>query len=137
MTYSAGLLLLFACNNESDGAAATASEGDVDAARTFIRAALNGNYKAAKNLIVQDSANLEWLATAERSYMQNDVTEQRGLRESSINLFNTEKLNDSTTVVNYSNSFRKRNQKVKVVRQNGVWLVDMKYTFQNADSSGR
>ncbi len=133
----AALSLLMACNNESESPSSTAPENDVDAARTFIRAALNGNYKAAKNLIVQDSANLEWLATAERSYLQDSLLVQRGLRESSITLFNTEKLNDSVTMINYSNSFRKRNQKIKVLRQNGSWLVDLKYTFQNPDSSGK
>lgn len=130
----AALSLLLACN-ESERPVSTAPENDVDAARTFIRYALDGKWKDAKNLIVQDSANLEWLATAERSYLQNSINEQRGLRESSINLSDTKTVNDSVTVVKYANSFRKREQKIKVVKQNGAWLVDLKYTFQNADSS--
>ena len=130
--------MLLACNNGNETAAVAATEGDVDAARTFIRAALDGNYKAAQNLIVPDSANKEWLAIAERSYMHNNVTQQRGLRESSITIRDTKKLADSITVVTYSNSFYKdRNEKIKVVRQAGTWLVDLKYTFQQTDSTGK
>lgn len=131
-------LLLLSCGSDEAPPEAT-TEGDVDAARMFIRAALNGNYKAAQNLIVPDSANQEWLAAAERAYTRtSDVTRQRGLRESSINLHNTTRLNDSTTVVEYSNSFYKdRRDKVKVVRQDGKWLVDLKYTFQPSDSTAK
>lgn len=117
---------------------ANKAENDVDAARMFIRSALDGNYKAARKLIVQDSANLEWLATAERAYLQNnDVTEQRGLRESSITIHDVKNINDSTTIVEYSNSFKKSRQAVKAVRINNAWLIDFKYTFQNKDSTGR
>lgn len=131
----ASLLWLLSCNNSEEKAAAP--ESDVDAARTFIRHALNGEYKAAQRLLVQDSANLEWLAAAERAYTHNDVTEQRGLRESSIQIHDTKKLNDSTSVIAYSNSFKKRRQVVKAVRQKGAWLVDLKYTFQNTDSTAK
>lgn len=135
IAFVGSLLWLAACNQSEQ--TATAPESDVDAARTFIRHALNGEYKAARRLLVQDSANLEWLETAERAYMHNDVTEQRGLRESSILIHDTRKLNDSTSVIAYSNSFKKRRQVVKAVRQGGAWLVDFKYTFQNADSTAQ
>ena len=126
---------LWACN---DTTVDVKSEGDVDAARMFIRNALDGNYKNAQKLIVQDSANLEWLAAAERSYLQeNDVTQQRGLRESSIIMYDVQKINDSTSIVEYANSFKKRKQKVKAVKMNGQWLIDFKYTFQNTDSTGK
>ena len=40
-------------------------------------------------------------------------------------------LNDSVTLVNFSNTY-KRNIKneVKVVKVNGEWFVDLKHTFQ-------
>lgn len=131
-----GLLLLFvACNNETQTAAPP--ENDVDAARTFIRYALDGKWKDAQRLIVPDSANQEWLAAAERSYSHNDVTEQRGLRESSILIRNTKKINDSTSIVEYTNSFKKKEQVIKAVRRGGQWLIDLKYTFQNTDSTAK
>ena len=131
------LPLLWSCADDKT-APPEKTEGDVDAARMFIRHALDGNYKNAQNLIVQDSANLEWLATAERSYLkENDVTEQRGLRESSIILYGVQKINDTASIIEYANSFRKVKQKVKTVKRNGQWLVDFKYTFQRTDSTGK
>lgn len=137
LVLAGGLLALLSCNNNGENTAA-APEGDMDAARSFIRAALDGNYKIAQNLIIQDSANKEWLAAAERAYLHNDVTRQRGLREASINIHDTKKLNDSVTVIRYSNSlFKERNERIKVVKQAGAWLVDLKYTFQPSDSTGK
>jgi hypothetical protein len=130
------LTLLLACNNEAENPASK-PEGDADAARMFIRTALDGNYKQAQKLIVQDSTNLEGLAQAERLYLNSDVTRQRGLRESSIIIHDIKKINDSVSVVEYSNSFTKQKQAIKTVRQNGNWLVDFKYTFQNTDSTGK
>lgn len=128
--------LLLACNNETERPVSTAPENDVDAATTFIRYALNGNYKAAQNLIVPDSANKEWLAAAERTYLHSDVTRQRGLRESSITIRDTKKLNDSISVITYFNSFfKERNERIKVVKRSGSWLVDLKYTFETTDST--
>lgn len=124
---------LLACNSNTD--VASKPEGDVDAARMFIEAALHGNYKQAQKLLLQDSTNLEGLATAERLYLNSDVTRQRGLRESSIRFHNTKKLNDSVSIVEYSNSFTKQKQAVKAVRINSKWLIDFKYTFQNTDST--
>ena len=103
----------------------------------FIEAALHGNYKQAQTLILQDSTNREGLANAERLYLNSDVTRQRGLRESSIIFHDTKKVNDSVSIVEYSNSFTKQKQAVKAVRINGKWLIDFKYTFQNTDSTGK
>jgi hypothetical protein len=105
-------------------------EGDVDAAREFIRAALDGSYKKARNLILPDSANVQLLDNLERAYTNNtDVMEQRGYRESNIRIHDTRKMNESASIVVYSNSFKNKRDSVKVVRQGADWLVDLKYSF--------
>ena len=39
-------------------------------------------------------------------------------------------VSDSVTIVNYSNTYKKlEKNKVKVVRVNGRWFIDFKYTF--------
>ena len=63
-----------------------------------------------------------------------DPEDKRGYREASINIHYIRQLNDSTTVVNYSNSFKKQNDSLKVVRTNHEWLVDLKYSFSPTDS---
>ncbi len=41
------------------------------------------------------------------------------------------RLNDSTTVVIYSNSFKNNWDTLKAVRQKGQWLVDFNYLFDH------
>jgi hypothetical protein len=113
----------------------TASENDVDAARNFIRSALDGKYDRARKFMIQDSANNDYLDLAQRNYESRmDPEDKRGYRESSINIHGLRQLDDSTTVVSYSNSFKKKNDSLKVVRRDGNWLVDLKYSFTPTDS---
>lgn len=125
-------LLFFACNNSGENAVSTTPENDVDAARTFIRSALDGRWKDAKRLVVQDSANLEDLEVAEQNYTQRmSVTDQRGYREATIRIYDTRKVDDSTSIVTYANTYKNQKDSVKVLRVNGSWLVDLKYSFPN------
>jgi hypothetical protein len=131
------LLFFAACNsNERDRSDVTATtENDVDAARNFIRSALDGKYDKARELVVPDSANLGWIDLAERNYQSRmNAADKRGYREASINIQNIQALNDSITIVNYSNSYKKKNDSLKVVQRQGAWLVDLKYSFPSTDS---
>ncbi len=124
------LPLYWACSNNEQ--TSEKPENDVDAARMFIRDALDGKYKDARNLIVPDSANMEWMDNIERSNTQSlNVTDQRGYRESQITIHDTRKINDSATVIIYSNTFKNQRDSVKVIRVNDNWLVDLKYSFPN------
>ncbi|NTS41166.1 hypothetical protein HRG84_09655 [Flavisolibacter sp. BT320] len=123
------LSLLWSCGSNDDKTIAK-PEDDVDAARMFIRAALDGNYKQARNLIVTDSSNVQLLDNLERAYLHNnDPMEQRGYREAAIRIHDTKKENDSVSVVVYSNSFKNKKDSVKAVRQGSDWLIDLKYSF--------
>ena len=133
------LFLHFFCactnNNSGDGTETTTSESDVDAARNFIRSALDGKYDKARNFMIQDSNNNQYLDLFERNYkLRMEVLDKRGYRESSINIHGIRQLNDSITVINYSNSFKKKNDSLMVVRVDNQWLVDLKYSFSPTDS---
>jgi type IV secretory pathway component VirB8 len=134
------LFLQFFCacsGSEGDaGTEFTTAESDVDAARSFIRSALDGKYDRARQFIVQDSVNTQYLDLFERNYkLRMDPEDKRGYRESSINIHDIRQVNDSTTVVNYSNSFKKQNDSLKVVRVANQWLVDLKYSFSPTDTA--
>jgi type IV secretory pathway component VirB8 len=134
------LFLQFFCacsGSEGDaGTESTTAESDVDAARSFIRSALDGKYDRARQFIVQDSVNTQYLDLFERNYkLRMDPEDKRGYRESSINIHDIRQVNDSTTVVNYSNSFKKQNDSLKVVRVANQWLVDLKYSFSPTDTA--
>lgn len=120
----------FSCTGNEEKSAGQ-PENDVDAATMFIRSALDGKWKEARTLIVQDSANIEDLDIAERVAQRRNVTEQRSYRESQIIIHDTHKVNDSTTIVVYSNTFKNQRDSIKTVRVAGQWLVDLKYSFPN------
>jgi hypothetical protein len=118
-------LLFFACNN-SDEKSTPASENDVDAARNFINAALKGHYDEARKLVVPDSANNAWVDLFKRAYQERmSLADKAGYREASINIHNVHSVNDSTTIIKYSNSYKKQSDSLKVVRHKGEWLVDL------------
>lgn len=107
------------------------SENNIDAARNFIRAALDGKFEEARTYLLVDSINTNWMDIAERSYQKSDQSIKDGYRASSINIHNVSKPNDSTTVLIYSNSFKNDHDTLKVLRINGQWLVDLKYLFEH------
>ena len=127
------LPLFWACGN-SEESAAQKGENDIDAARMFIRSALDGKWKDAKRLIVQDPVNIEDLETAERMADRRDALTQRNYREAQITIHDTRKVGDSVSIVTYSNTFKKQKDSVKVVRVGGQWLVDLKYSFPNTNA---
>ncbi|MFL5740559.1 MAG: hypothetical protein ACJ75B_10110 [Flavisolibacter sp.] len=130
------LQMLAACNNSGGGKGETpASENDMDAARNFIRAALDRNWNEAKKFMLKDSSNNERLNSIEDFYKNEKRDEKRNYHEASINLYDSRKLNDSVTIVNYSNSYKNQRDSVKVVRIDGQWLVDLKYSFLPNDTT--
>lgn len=129
------LPLAWACSNNAENAKPAQGENDVDAARLFIRSALDGRWKDARRLILQDSANVQDLDVAEQNYTQRlTASDQREYREAQIRIYDTRRVNDSVSIVTYANTvpkYKDRRDSVRVVRQNGTWLVDLKYSFPN------
>ena len=137
LLFTSFLFLQFFCacsNNENDRSDPTlTTENDVDAARNFIRSALDGKYDKARDMVVPDSANNAWIDLAQRNYQSRmSMADKQGYREASITILDVRALNDSETVVAYSNSYKKKNDSVKVVQVNGNWKVDLKYSFAAA-----
>jgi hypothetical protein len=128
------LPLYWACSNNDDSTNVQKGENDIDAARMFIRSALDGRWKDAKRLVVQDPVNIEDLETAERMADRRDAMTQRNYREAQITIHDTRKVSDSVSVVTYSNTFKKQRDSVKVVKVGNQWLVDLKYSFPNTNA---
>lgn len=130
------MLILSACNSSDQQKTETTSENDVDAARNFIRSALDGKWKDARHFMVQDSTNTQLLDAYESNY-QNHMSreDKRGYNESSITVYDSREVNDSVTIVSYSNSYKKQKDSLKVIRANNQWLVDLKYSFPQTDTT--
>lgn len=131
------LFLQFFCacgENERDRSdTTTTSENDADAARNFIRSVLDGRLEKARDMLVKDSLNIQLFDAYERIYnTRTSPRDKRGYRESSINIYSVRPENDSTSVISYSNSYKKRVDSLKVIRENGEWKVDLKYSLTPA-----
>lgn len=126
------LPVLLSCNNDQKPSASK-SEDDVDAARNFIRAALDGKFNEARVYMLQDSVNMNWMDIAERNYQKADRDTKVGYASASINIHNVNPVNDSITIVIYSNSFKNDHDTLKILRAGNHWLVDLKYLFQHDD----
>ena len=130
VSFLVATFILFACDT---GKTTGKPETDADAASMFIRSALNGQWKEARKLILEDSANIEDLELSERLYTERtNANDQRSYRESQITVYNIRQINDSASVITYSNTFRNQRDSLKVVRVAGDWLVDLKYSFSPA-----
>jgi hypothetical protein len=118
-----------ACNNSEKEPDAPSSENDLDAARNFIHSALQSDFQKARNYMLPDTVNEQYISAIERIYLKPE--DKQGLRDASINIHDVKQPNDSTTIVIYSNSYKKNHDTLKVLRTGGKWLVDLKYLFQH------
>lgn len=111
-------------------------ENGMDAARKFLRAALDGDYKTVRSYSVNDSTNKQLLDISEWKY-KNDVSpsDKNAYKSASIRfLKESHPVNDSVTIVHYSNSFKNYHDSLKVIRTGNKWLIDLNFTFQKNDS---
>lgn len=122
------LLFLAACGNNKQN---EAQDDDVNTASSFIRAALDGKFKEAQNYMLLDSINNNYLDIAARNYQKADLDTKTNYRNSSINIHNVTPINNTTTVIVYSNSFKNDHDTLKLLKEKGKWLVDLKYLFEH------
>ena len=130
------LLFLAACNDTSNEENNVKPENGMDAAGAFIRAALDGDYRKAKTYLVNDSINTQVIYLYELNY-KNKMTpeDKKGYKNASIRfLKETHQLNDSITIVHFSNSYKDKNDSLKIIKMNGQWYVDLNFTFEKNDS---
>lgn len=121
----------FACKNK-DKQSGKKSENNIDAARNFIRAALDGRFNEARNYMLTDSVNINYMDVAERSYQKAEQSTKDGYRAASINIVEVmEPVKDTVTIVIYSNSFKNDHDTLKVIKTDGQWLVDFKYLYEH------
>lgn len=129
------ILFLSACNDSSKEMEVKPENG-MDAAGKFIRAALDGDYKKARTFLVNDSTNQQIIYLYEWNYNNRMTLEdKKAYKNASIRFLNdTHRLNDSVTIIHYSNSYKDKQDSLKVMKSNGQWLIDLNFTFQSKDS---
>jgi hypothetical protein len=109
-------------------------EDALDAAREFVRSVLDGDYKRAELYVLPEEEDIR-LFNRYKDYMKNQPEKERlGLKSSSILVNKVEPLNDSVSIINYSNSYSKKPMDIRVVKKDGEWWVDFSYTFSGDET---
>jgi Domain of unknown function (DUF4878) len=120
------ICLLASCNSSTKQNPVT----DTDVATAFIRAILDNDLKTAEKYLLVDETNQQYFQSFHSQYQAKDKSELEKYKTADIIINTLEPQNDSVTIVNYSNSYKKDiKTKLKAVRKNGQWLIDLKYTF--------
>jgi len=122
------LAFLFSCNDTENY---KKPDDPLEAGTDFIKSALEGNMRKAKIFILNDGVNNRLFEKFEKKYNDMPAAEKTAYKEAStsIHVNKFQNLNDSTAIFNYSNSYKKENNEIKLVKVNGEWWVDFKYTF--------
>ncbi len=108
----------------------------VEAGREFIEASLNGNYVQAKKYLLPDSTNLEYLNGLESFNKNQSSAQAEGYKNANIIIDSIQNISDSVTIINYSNTFKKKPTKIKLVKIDNEWMVDFKFTFSGNNTYG-
>ena len=125
--------ILFFCGGCTEPEGFKKPEDALDAAREFVRAVLDGDFKKAELYVLPEENNLR-LFTRYKEYMRKQPEKERlGLKSSSILVNKVEAMNDSVSIINYSNSYSKKPMDIRVIRKDGEWWVDFSYTFSGND----
>lgn len=114
---------LYACNSGKESRPATA----LDAGRSFIRASLDGDYETAENLLLKDTMNMQLFESYKKLFARLPQEKKKAYRDASYQINKYLDVDDSTTIINYSNSYMNKPMEIKVVRKNEEWSIDFKY----------
>jgi hypothetical protein len=72
---------------------------------------------------------------AERSFNNASQPAKDSFRTSNIIIHNINEINDSTTIIIFSNSYKKEQNTLKVLKINKQWLIDLKYLYEQGAGS--
>ena len=121
------LLFFFSSCNQPEGF--VEPEDPLDAGREFVRAVLNGDFEKASLYVCDNEEDKEIFERYEVYMKKQPRTERLNLKSASIIINKVEKLNDSVTIINFSNSHTMKPTDLKILKQDKAWKVDFSYTF--------
>jgi hypothetical protein len=123
------LILIFALISCNEPEGFKEAEDPLDAGREFIRAVLNGDYEKASLYIDENEEDKE-LFNRYQQYMKKQPQKERlQLKSSSIIINKIEKLGDTASIINFSNSYTMKPMDLKIIQSNKKWKVDFSFTF--------
>lgn len=131
MKLKAFILLVFLCVFNSCDNTPPYPSTDIEVARAFINDILQNNYKDAKRFVLDEEMNNQYFELSKKQFEAKSKDELLKYKESDIVVNEIKQVNDSATIVNFSNTYKRAiKNEVKVIKLNGKWSVDLKHTFQ-------
>lgn len=119
------LLAITSCKQSS-----VANKRDpLESGRGFIESSLKGDYDEAQKYLLQDSTNMQYFEGLKNFNSSRSNDEKEGYKNANILIDSTQQLSDSVTIITYSNTYKNKASKLKMIKKNNEWLVDFKYTF--------
>lgn len=119
------IITIISCKQGTQEKASTA----MDTGREFIRASLNGDFETAGKYILKDSQNVQLFDSYKTFYGKLPEEKKEGYRKASYEINKYLDLDDSTTIINYSNDYMNKPMDIKIIRKDKQWWVDFKYTY--------
>ncbi len=116
--------MMVACQSKKT----TPGSSAMEVGRSFIRASLDGDFKTAEPLLLPDVENRQAFESFKKYFSDLPESQRNQYKTANYNINKYEDINDSTTIINYSNSYMNKPMEVKLVRIKDNWLVDFKYT---------
>ncbi|MFN5422107.1 MAG: hypothetical protein ACK5AO_02465 [bacterium] len=104
-------------------------EDPLDAGREFVRAVLDGDYKKASLYLNDDPEDQELFSRYVAHEKKQPRKEILSYKSASIIINKAENINDSTSIINFSNSYSMKPMDLKIIKKNNTWKVDFSYTF--------
>lgn len=127
------LIPLLFCMAAIAGCNSNTSETDksdpLESGRGFIEASLRGDYVTAKKYLLQDSTNVEYFDGLKDFNLKMSREDRYGYSQANIIIDSSIAKSDSVDIIYYSNTYKNKPSKIKMVKHNNEWLVDFKYTF--------
>lgn len=120
------LLSLYACNNTTKKTPVT----DVEVATAFVRDILDNKFDEAGKFLLNDETNSQIFERFQKQYSTKDKKILDQYKAADIIVNEISYVTDTICIFNYSNSYSKEvKTKLKVVRVDQKWLIDLQYTF--------
>ncbi len=118
--------IIFGCNQKDKP---VSLNDPLETGREFIDASLKGNYDRAQQYMLIDSTNKKYLESLKDFYKKMSPAEKDGYKNANIIINPSESVTDSTTIINYTNTYKNKPSKIRIIKINNEWRVDFKYTF--------
>lgn len=107
-------------------------EDGLDAASSFVRATLDGDYAKAERYVMRDEEDLRLFERYKAHMKQVPEKERLGLKSANMIIDSVRTPSDSVTLVHYSNTFHRQSTRLRAVRIGGDWWIDFSDTFGGA-----